>query len=64
MGTAKDEEQPTPAELRKKFGDEADTYAEVRAEAAAAAGSGGASEKWSELASELRGEETTDSESE
>jgi hypothetical protein len=62
MTTANDQAQPSPAELRKKFGEEADTYAEVRAEAAAAAGRHESSDTWDELASALRDQEATESE--
>jgi hypothetical protein len=61
MTTANDQGQPSPVELRKKFGEEADTYAEVRAEAAATAGRHESSDKWNELASALREGEATDS---
>ena len=62
MGIAPNDDPPTPTELRKKFGDEAETYAEVRAEAADASGSREASDKWQELASKLRDEEAGDPE--
>jgi hypothetical protein len=42
-----------PSDLEKKFGDEADTYAQVRSEAAAEAGDDEASERWKRLAAKL-----------
>jgi ferric-dicitrate binding protein FerR (iron transport regulator) len=47
---------PTPLDLEKAFGDEAHTYAQVRADAAAEAGNEEASETWQQLASTLREE--------
>lgn len=49
---------PALSDLEKRFGDEAETYAQVRAEAAAEAGNDEASDKWEDLASKLREEET------
>ena len=50
---------PALSDLEKKLGDEAETYAQVRAEAAAEAGDDEA-DKWEELAAKLRKEETNE----
>ncbi len=47
-------DSPTPSDLKKKFGDEADRYAQVRSEALAEAGNDEAPDRWEQLASELR----------
>jgi hypothetical protein len=47
-----------PGELKWRFGEEADLYAEVRADAAAASGRCEASRKWDDVAEELREEDS------
>ena len=64
MGARTNGEQPTPAELKEKFGEEADTYAKIRAEAAEASGRRTSSKKWEEIASDLRIEESMDGDDE
>ena len=56
--TAKDD--ATPDELKSKFGEEADLYAEVRAEAADAAGKRDASRKWNQIAEQLKDDTAED----
>ena len=53
-----DANSPNVSGLKMKFGDEADTYAQVRSEAAAEAGDNEGSERWKRLAEELREEKT------
>ena len=50
---------PALSDLEEKFGDEAETYAQVRAKAAAEAGNDEASDKWEDLAPKLREAETS-----
>ena len=54
------DDDPTPAKLQQKFGEEADLYAQVRAEAAAAAGEPADSSKWDELAQRVDHEREAD----
>ena len=53
MTKYKPSDELKPAELESKFGEDADLYAEVRAEAAAATGRSKASRKWEKTAAEL-----------
>ena len=57
MNNSPIDDDPTPSKLEAKFGEEADLYAEVRAEAAAAAGNRAESARWQQLAQRVEGEE-------
>jgi hypothetical protein len=48
------QDNATPAELKSKFGDNADLYAEVRSETAAAAGRSKAAQKWRQTAEQVK----------
>ena len=64
MGKRPIEDDATSAELHSRFGEDADLYAEVRAEAAAAAGRCEASRKWEKTAEQIGVEDKADSDRE